>query len=329
MKVLILSKTKYGPTQYCIGGITIDSHKFVRLLGLDGRYQPINTTFEIGDVWDIDFIEAPNRKEPHNEDVLVRKKVFVEKIYKLSTYIRKMGVHIWQGDITNTYDGNLLWTRNGKGYISENQKLMPTNSVGFWIPDKDLALVCDDYVIGDKKVKYKGAENPKSIISAGALVRVSLAKWWHPDDFNEERCYLQLSGWYLDKPNPKTAPNHKDNITGENKLVSRQLIDDFQKIEKLSIPNYKLKDLKNKDGACYIATLCYKDPYAEEVCTFRDYRDNTLSKYSFGLLLIRIYYRYSPLIVMRLKNNRRISDIIRIIILSPLLCLIKARKWDK
>ncbi len=34
-------------------------------------------------------------------------------------------------------------------------------------------------------------------------MRLSLAKWWKPEDSNvEARCYLQLSGWYEDQAEP-------------------------------------------------------------------------------------------------------------------------------
>ena len=34
-------------------------------------------------------------------------------------------------------------------------------------------------------------------IPLNTLVRISLARWWVPAGMSEERCYLQLSGWYL------------------------------------------------------------------------------------------------------------------------------------
>ena len=45
---------------------------------------------------------------------------------------------------------------------------------------------------------YVGFADPIERIPKGALVRVSLARWWRPDDAPdmEERCYLQLSGWF-------------------------------------------------------------------------------------------------------------------------------------
>jgi len=34
-------------------------------------------------------------------------------------------------------------------------------------------------------------------IPADTLLRVSLARWWDNEGRHEERCYLQLSGWYV------------------------------------------------------------------------------------------------------------------------------------
>jgi hypothetical protein len=94
MEVLILSKTKYGSTQVCVGGICISNKQFIRLLNNGGYYQPADTQFNIGDIWDITFTVNPNRKEPHNEDVTIHTYKFIRKIYPLETYIKNMGVQI-------------------------------------------------------------------------------------------------------------------------------------------------------------------------------------------------------------------------------------------
>ena len=45
--------------------------------------------------------------------------------------------------------------------------------------------------------KYVGLQPTEDIIPKGTLLRVSLARWWSPNDVEvENRCYLQLSGWY-------------------------------------------------------------------------------------------------------------------------------------
>ena len=72
MEVLILSKTKYGNTQVCVGGICTINKQFIRLLNPGGYYQPADTQFNIGDIWDITFTVNSNREEPHNEDVTIK-----------------------------------------------------------------------------------------------------------------------------------------------------------------------------------------------------------------------------------------------------------------
>jgi hypothetical protein len=46
-------------------------------------------------------------------------------------------------------------------------------------------------------------------------MRISLARWWKPDDSElSERCYLQLSGWYGLQNND----NQEENIFDEDDL---------------------------------------------------------------------------------------------------------------
>lgn len=45
-------------------------------------------------------------------------------------------------------------------------------------------------------IKYVGVNKPFDCIYKGMLVRVSLARWWKGDFFNDHRCYLQISEFY-------------------------------------------------------------------------------------------------------------------------------------
>ena len=103
MEVLILSKTKYGSSQVCVGGISISNKQFIRLLNPGGYYQPADTQFNIGDIWDISFSVNLNRKEPHNEDVTIINCKFVRKIFLLETYLKNLGVLIWKNNISNIF----------------------------------------------------------------------------------------------------------------------------------------------------------------------------------------------------------------------------------
>ncbi|MDX2190435.1 MAG: hypothetical protein SFY32_11275 [Bacteroidota bacterium] len=205
MDVLIVSKTRMT-NAICVGGILADGRS-VRLLDEDGHNQPNDTDFEIKDVWTIEFDERLDKRPPHVEDVLLTKKEFKFKLKettKMLEFIKeKFKSTVWKDGIDNIYGGKIQWTSSGSGYVSE-MKDLPDCSTGFWLLDKDLKR--SDYA---GKVKYKypfsqwrnipfvGCQSPIDLIPAGTLVRLSLARWWSPDGSDdEERCYLQLSGWY-------------------------------------------------------------------------------------------------------------------------------------
>jgi hypothetical protein len=330
MEVLILSKTKYGTTQVCVGGMCIKNKQFIRLLNQGGFYQPADTKFNIGDIWDITFSVNSNRREPHNEDVTIQTYKFVKKIYSLESYIKNMGVPIWRNNISNIFEGKILWQQNGKGYFSENIKNYPSHSVGFWISDVDLIYAGGSYNYNSKGVSrqivYKGSQTALQVIPKGKLIRLSLAKWWKPSDSNiEARCYLQLSGWYEDQP----EPIKKADIKQEEKV--RPITNSYV-APKAKAPVYQARQTthqhKNTDGSCYIATLCYDDFYADEVCTFRDFRDVTLSKTKLGRKFITYYYLFAPKLTARLYNHKILNKLIKYLILNPLLKIIKTLKLD-
>lgn len=326
MEVLILSKTKYGNTQVCVGGICLNSKQFIRLLNQGGYYQPADTQFNIGDIWDITFTVNLNRKEPHNEDVTIHAYTFLRKIYPLETYIKNMGVPIWRNNISNIFEGKILWQRNGKGYFSENIRNYPSHSVGFWISDVDLRYSNGSYIYENngisKQIVYKGNQIALQVIPKGRLIRLSLAKWWKPEVSDiESRCYLQLSGWYEDQAEPVKKVE-------VNPIIKTQPITKTIELPKYEAPK-TTQQPKNTSGSCYIATLCYGDFYAEEVCTFRDFRDACLSKTKMGRLFIAKYYHLAPKLTAYLVNHETLNRIIKHFILNPLLIIIKILKLNK
>lgn len=74
----------------------------------------------------------------------------------------------------------------------------------------------------------------------------------------------------------------------------------------------------NMSFGCYIATMAYGSYEHPQVLILRNFRDNTLSKSSFGRGFIRIYYTYSPKLVEHLKDkpiiNKTIKSILNTII---------------
>lgn len=208
MQIIITSKTHKGNAA-CVGGLIVNNNRFVRLLNPGNWDQYADTDFDIGDIWEISFTNRKDIEPPHIEDIIIRSKTFLRKLENFTNFIENSGIAIYHGSPNTIFNGMLSWTGNGNGYI-ENRNNLPENSVGFWILDKDLILREKHYhypgpnrFLRDKKFPYVGFETAINVIPAGTLMRFSLARWWKPEDSEiEERCYLQLSGWY-DLPEPE------------------------------------------------------------------------------------------------------------------------------
>jgi hypothetical protein len=140
--------------------------------------------------------------QPHVEDVIVQQSNYLGRVKDIKGTLSDR-VRVWRGKPKNLYDGMIRFTSKGSGYISR-QIGLPNQSVGFWITDKALHKSINDYskrvyhLENDfVKLTYVGTAEAIDVIPAGTLLRVSLSRWWCPSSDIEERCYLQLSGWYL------------------------------------------------------------------------------------------------------------------------------------
>lgn len=202
MEVLIVSKTHFGAFA-CVGGIVLDNLQSVRLMRGKDHYQAGDTPFNVGEVWDISFIDQPD-DPPHIEDVYVVSQKLIRVIPNIKEFILKHA-KLWRGSPNELFDGMLKWTSSGSGYLGD-RKITPINSVGFWISDRDLVLEDNKYYVyayrrwykTNQRLVFKGYEPMIGVIPAGTICRISLSKWWKPKDIDiEMRCYLQLSGWYL------------------------------------------------------------------------------------------------------------------------------------
>ena len=203
MKTLIVGRTKMGNTTRCIGGLCANGRS-IRLLDANGNNWPVSTQFQVGQVWELDFHDANQLRPPHVEDVIVTSSKLLgnEPDVKGAILAR---VQPWQGSSSVLFGGVVGYTGNHNGYIESR---IPDRSTHYWIPEKDLVLRDDgkhyDYpstffgIATPHGLKYVGEPAPIPRIPAGTLVRVSLARWWRPDDDESfpERCYLQLSGWF-------------------------------------------------------------------------------------------------------------------------------------
>ena len=206
-RVLIVAKT-YMQTGVCIGGLTREANKSVRLLAADGSHQSTDTSLDVGQVWDMEFHPPASLTPPHVEDVCVTQEQFVGNQKNLRETLLPR-IKIWEGGPESLFDGQII-IGDMVAYINRDKGL-PACSTGYWLSDRLLTLI---YRRGSKPyywldlsttssqpqkrlyIRYVGFAVPIVRIPAQTLIRVSLARWWVPDDSNEERCYLQISGWF-------------------------------------------------------------------------------------------------------------------------------------
>jgi hypothetical protein len=210
-RVLIVAKTHMGKDLACVSGLMRQSNRSIRLLTARGSHQPADTRFEVGQVWEIEYKRARHLTPPHVEDVQVTSEKYVGRQPDVRETLLSR-VQPWQGEPEQLYDGLLSFGDNGAAYISKGGQL-PSCSAGYWLPQCSLTLThIDDrtyYQIdydfaqigkrftGTLRIRYVGFAEPLAKLSAQTLVRVSLARWWRLRPEDEERCYLQLSGWYM------------------------------------------------------------------------------------------------------------------------------------
>jgi len=204
MNVLIVAKTRMGEHYCCVGGLDLESTQCIRLLQSNGYNQPVDTPFDVGQIWDLEYARRNDVVPPHVEDVLVGRGKRVGQEPNILEFLLQ-SIELWRGGPEVLFDGMLCATKSGSGYICEEREI-PDRSVGFWMPD--MSLMRADFgekvryhYPGDCNIRYltyTGVAGPENSLEAGSLIRVSLARWWKPEnqESQEERCYLQLSGWY-------------------------------------------------------------------------------------------------------------------------------------
>ena len=202
MKVLIVAKTHMFD-RACVGAMVYDTGQSIRLLQPDCSNQPEDTPFNVGQVWDLEFRKRPNPIPPHVEDVLVLQQRYLGIQQNLAIFLRRK-IKPWVGGPSVLYQGLLRFTPSGSGYISREVGI-PGCNTGYWIQ-----IVRSDgsrpprtkHVIGTKAIRRLSASPTSASNRLSMLYQQapSFASHWRDGGLEnsevEERCYLQLSGWY-------------------------------------------------------------------------------------------------------------------------------------
>lgn len=201
--VIIVSRTQMA-NGVCVGAVIESTGELIRVHNERGGNLTSDAPYKVGDRWDMDVENAWNaRPIPHVEDKQTTpiRKIDNIGIEGVKRFIRNnsFGRKLTVGALSDTFEGK-LHLEGTNNYINRNG--IPGFSTQFWISDKDLVHVVNTYgnktthyyMYGNIRLKFVGFQEHVSRIQAGTIIRLSLANWW--DGQGEDRCYLQLSGWY-------------------------------------------------------------------------------------------------------------------------------------
>ncbi len=209
MRVLIVAKTRMG-SGACIGAIT-EKGESVRLIPYNADpHDGANREYEVGDIWEISAEPEISLIPPHNENFVVHKKSRIRTAKDMKDLVSTIELLMPPkiGHPRELYEGLLQNTESGRLHIAKQSGILPYSTT-FWRTDQPLPLD-----IEKQKPRYRyptenggctftfgGFQEPLETIPADTLLRVSLAHWWRPEDKPEveERCYAQISGWFLEE----------------------------------------------------------------------------------------------------------------------------------
>jgi ATP-dependent DNA helicase RecQ len=216
LKVLIVAKTRLGDGA-CVWGIAEDGRSVRWVAAEAAAKEQAGLEYEVHEVWEVESIPDPGRVPPHLENIVVQAARRLKRSRNTLAVIRR-----WQPPVAGApgtlFDGLAQASGGGALYVAEATGL-PGFSAQFWRPDQTLQLELQGRRIryryptpdGGCTLAFAGFQEPLAVLPAGTLLRISLAHWWRPKDHPEEelRCYLQVSGWFLEEEAP--APPALDN----------------------------------------------------------------------------------------------------------------------
>jgi hypothetical protein len=77
---------------------------------------------------------------------------------------------------------------------------------------------------------------------------------------------------------------------------------------------------------CFIATAAYGTPTAQQIDVLREFRDVVLLKSTLGTLFVALYYRLSPPVADFIAGNEVVRTLVRELLVSPIVWLVKATR---
>jgi hypothetical protein len=209
MRVVVVAKTHMGQN-ICVGAVQEEDGTLLRLIPAESPQYHSWRSFRapIAKVLNLSGSFASDSEEPHVEDFLVPSASITETNYSITHLHSWLDAtcQVWEGSPSILFDGTLEHTQSGTHYLSEDSESRPDHSVGFWRLPWRLTRVASQYDAKPRYVgpdgqfgaKYVGLSHPIEFIPRDAIVRLSLARWFSRNSDEPRKCWIQLSGWYLD-----------------------------------------------------------------------------------------------------------------------------------
>ena len=94
MNVLIVAKTRMKNPYLCVGGLDLETNQGLRLLQSNGSNQLANTRFNVGEIWDIDYVPKKEVEPPHIEDVIVQRSKFMRTQIETKEFLKYDKEHL-------------------------------------------------------------------------------------------------------------------------------------------------------------------------------------------------------------------------------------------
>lgn len=113
--------------------------------------------------------------------------------------------------------------------------------------------------------------------------------------------------------NYETKKRFRTNQTIIKSINAQVQVRSLRQTESINAQAISNRQSNSSDG-CYIATMAYGDYDHPQVMELRKFRDEKLANWIFGNSSIRFYYAISPHLVKRLKDQKGINRVIRILL---------------
>jgi len=91
----------------------------------------------------------------------------------------------------------------------------------------------------------------------------------------------------------------------------------------IAIVGTSSQDSSDSKG-CYIATVCYGDINTPQIILFKRFRDDYLLKFPIGIYLVNNYYKFSPYLAAKLRDNSFINKIVKYAFLDVIYFLLRS-----